>query len=189
MKRLIFIMLALFLGFVQAESFGEDKSPKIIILISEENVSGPQQAWWASEIDLSATEVTLAKSLIGQGCVILEPSQLTNTIKQDRAFRLVKISDEKSIKLGELSGADYVVSGKAVASAGGLVPQSRMLSCFANITAKLIRVKDGKVIAYLDAAGNSVHLDVVTGGREALNNAAQDLAAKIMDALKKQEVL
>jgi hypothetical protein len=60
-----------------------------------------------------------------------------------------------------------------------------MRSCFANITAKLIRVKDGKVIAYLDAAGSSAHMDVITGGREALNNAATDLAAKIIAVISK----
>jgi ArsR family metal-binding transcriptional regulator len=61
-----------------------------------------------------------------------------------------------------------------------------MLSCFANRTAKLIRVKDGKVIAYFDASGNSVHMDVITGGKEALTNAAGDLATKITEALNKE---
>jgi hypothetical protein len=79
-----------------------------------------------------------------------------------------------------------VLLGKAVASSGGNVPQSNMRSCFANITAKLIRVKDGKVIAYLDASGNTVHMDVITGGKEALTNAAEDLATKVTEALKKE---
>jgi hypothetical protein len=98
---------------------------------------------------------------------------------------LLNLSEDKSIKLGNLSGADYVILGKAVASSGSKVLQSNMISCFANITAKLIRVKDGKVLAYLDAAGNSAHLDVITGGREALANAAEDLAGKVIDTLKK----
>jgi hypothetical protein len=98
---------------------------------------------------------------------------------------VLNLSEDKSVKLGNLSKADYVILGKAIASKGGKVPQSNMLSCYANITAKLIRVKDGKVVAYLDAAGNSVHMDVITGGREALVNAAQDLATKIIDNLNK----
>jgi len=55
------------------------------------------------------------------------------------------------------------------------------------LTAKLIRVKDGKVIAYLDASGSSAHMDVITGGKEALNNAAIDLSAKIIQALNKNK--
>lgn len=160
--------------------------PKLILLISEQNIEGPQRAWWASEIDLSTVEARLAQNLIAQGYEVIEPSNLNQVIKQDSAFRLLDISEAKSIKLGNLSRADYVVLGKAVASAGGNVPQSTMRSCFANVSARLIRVNDGKVIAYLDAAGNSAHLDVITGGREALAYAGEDLAAKIISALNKE---
>lgn len=160
--------------------------PKIILLISEQNIEGPQRAWWASEIDLSTVEAGLAQQLLAQGYEVLEPSNLDRVIKQDSAFRLLDISEEKSVKLGNLSRADYVVLGKAVASAGGHVPQSTMRSCYANVSARLIRVNDGKVLAYLNAAGNSAHPDVVTGGNEALANAGEDLAAKIIDALNRQ---
>ena len=160
--------------------------PKIILLIAEQNIEGPQRAWWASEIDLSTTEAAVARNLIAQGYEIIEPSTVTNAITQDKAFRLVDIDQGTSVKLGSITRADYVILGKAIASAGGRVPQSSMISCFANVTAKLIRVKDGKVIAYTDAAGNSAHLDVVSGGREALSSAGDDLAAKITAALSKE---
>jgi hypothetical protein len=158
----------------------------VILLIAEQNIEGPQRAWWASEIDLSTTEAAIAQKLITGGYEVLEPSNLTRAIKQDKAFRLINLPEDKSVKLGNLSKADYVVLGKAIASAGANVPQSNMRSCFANITTKLIRVKDGKVVAYLDASGNSAHMDVITGGTEALANAAEDLATKITDALNKE---
>ena len=160
--------------------------PKIILLIAEQNIEGPQRAWWASEVDLSTTEAAIAQNLIQQGYEVLEPSVLNNVIKEDKAFRIVDLTEPESIRLANLSKADYVVLGKAIASAGGRVPDSTMISCFANVTARLLRVRDGKVIAYLDAAGNSVHLDTITGGREALGNAGQDLAAKVVDALNKE---
>jgi hypothetical protein len=188
MKKLIFAFLALLLTWPLL-AFAAEQKPKIILLVSEQNIEGPQRAWWASEVDLSTTETALARKLMEQGYEILEPSSLTKVVKQDRAFRLLNLSEEKSVKLGNLSRADYVVLGKAIASAGGNVPQSQMRSCFANITAKLIRVKDGKVIAYLDASGNSAHMDVITGGREALTNAGEDLAAKVADALNKEACL
>jgi len=167
---------------------GEKKAgvPKIILLISEQNIEGPQRAWWASEIDLSTTEAKLATRLIEQGYVVLEPSNLTKIIRQDKAFRLLDLGEARAIKLGNLSRADYVILGKAVASSGANVPQSNMRSCFANLSAKLIRVKDGKVLAYLDASGSSAHMDVITGGREALVNAGDDLATKIIEALGKE---
>ena len=54
------------------------------------------------------------------------------------------LSDEESIELAELSGADYVILGKAVASSGGNVPESNMRSCFANITIKVIQVEGAR---------------------------------------------
>lgn len=185
MKKLVSLLLILLMGFSLSCAKEQDKDTrtKVILLISEQNIEGPQRAWWASEVDLSTTEAKVATALIAQGFNVLEPSNLNKVVKQDKAFRLVSLSEGDSIRLGNLSKANYVILGKAIASAGGNVPQSTMRSCFANISAKVIRVKDGKVIAYLDASGSSAHMDVITGGREALANAGEDLAAKVITAL------
>jgi hypothetical protein len=184
MKKLILAVFALFISCNL--SYGEGAKPRVVLLISEQNIEGPQRAWWASEIDLSATEAAVAEKLIAAGYDIIEPSSLTKIVRQDPAFRIVNLSEADSIKLGSLSKADYLVLGKAVASSGSNVPQSSMRSCFANITAKLINIKDGKVVAYLDASGNSAHMDVITGGKEALVSAAGNLSVKLIDALNKK---
>lgn len=189
MRRVVFICLVFFFGFVNALYSAKDiesAKTKVILLISEQNIESPQRAWWASEIDLSATEAKVATRLIEHGLEVLQPSSLNTMIKKNPAFRMLSLSESQSIKLGNLAKADYIVLGKAVASTGGNVPQSNMRSCFANLSAKLIRVKDNKIITYLDAAGSSAHMDVITGGREALSNAGEDLAAKIIDALNKE---
>ena len=186
MKKIFFLCSLLILAFFSARSYAEGQKAKIILLISEQNISGPQHAWWASEIDLSTVEAKLASKLMEQGYEVLEPSNLSKQIKKDGAFRMVNLSEGKAVKLGNLSRADYVVLGKAIASAGGNVPQSSMRSCFANISAKLIRVKNGKVIAYLNAAGNSAHMEVISGGWEALANAGEELGAKVVAALSKE---
>ena len=189
MKRITLIAALLVMAIAALGCAADGKKPvkpKIILLISEQNIAGPQRAWWASEIDLSAIEATIASKLIEQGYDVLEPSNLKRVIRQDKAFRIVTLSKGKAVKLGNLSRANYVILGKAVASSGSNVPQSNMRSCFANISAKLIRVKDGKVLAYLDTSGSSAHVDVVSGGREALIRAADDLAGKIIQALEKE---
>ena len=188
MKRalLLTLIISLGLGLVFAQAADKDTKTKIILLIAEQNIEGPQHAWWASEIDLSTTESALANKLIESGYEVLEPSAMNKIIKKDRAFRVLGLSDATSVKIGNLSRAKYVVVGKAIASAGANVPQSSMRSCFANVTAKLIRVKDGSVLAYLDASGTSAHMDVVTGGKEALSKAGNNLAQKLVDLLNKQ---
>ncbi len=185
MKKLILFTVIL-LGVFIALSYAQAAKAKVILLVAEQNIEGPQHAWWVSEVDLSATEAAIARRLIAQGYEVLEPSALTRIIKQKPAFRILALSEQKSVKLGNLSKADYVLLGKAVASAGAGVPQSSMRSCFANTTAKLIRVKDGRVVAYLDASGNSAHMDVITGGREALSSMGDNLAVKLIEALNKE---
>lgn len=183
MKRFVLVAFMLFLGLTL--SFAKETDSKVILFVSEQNIEGPQKAWWASEIDLSVTEATIAKKFIEQDYQVLEPSVINKIIRQRPAFRRIGLSERESIKLGKLSKADYVVLGKAIASSGGNVPQSNMRSCFANVTVKLIRIRDGKVVAYLDASGNSAHMDVITGGKEALVNAGEDLAIKLIDVLNK----
>ena len=60
-----------------------------------------------------------------------------------------------------------------------------MRSCFANVTVRLVDAKTGKILAYIDASGNSAHMDVISGGREALIMAAGNIAPKIIDAVSK----
>ena len=157
-------------------------------MVSEQNIDGPRSAWWASEVDLSATEAAMAQTLIASGFEVIDPSVMHDTIKKDKAYRFIDVSEKTSVQIGAAAKVDYVVVGKAVASAAGTVPESTMRSCYANLTAKLIRVKDRKVIAYLDAAGSSVHPDVISGGREALVYAGRVAGAKLVEALSKPAV-
>jgi hypothetical protein len=180
MKKLLlitaFISLSLTCAFAQPKA-------KIVLFIAEQNIDSPRSAWWASEVDLSSTEAEIAKQLLDSGFEIIEPGAMEEVINQQKAYRVINLSEKTSIKMANLAQADYVILGKAVASAGGNVPQSNMRSCFANLTAKLINVKTGKVVAYLDASGNSAHMDVISGGREALVNAGGQIAGKIIEKL------
>jgi hypothetical protein len=179
-----FIALSFTLAFAQdSQNAVQAPAAKLVLLISEQNIDSPRQAWWASEVDLSSAEAAIATKLLDSGFEIIEPGSMSDVINQDKAFRMVNLSDKTSIKMANLAKADYVILGKAVASAGVKVPQSNMRSCFANLTVKLINAKTGKVIAYLDAAGNSAHMDVISGGREALVSAGQNIAGKIVDKL------
>ncbi len=192
MKRIIFyaVLMVLLAGsfvFAQGQQQKDNSKPRLLLMISEQNIQGPSSCWWLSEIDLSTIESNLSRLLIEQGYQILEPSVVNKIVKKEKAFRVVEPNNEDVVHLGKLSKADYVLLGRAVASAGGNVAGSNMRSCFANATVKLVRVKDGQVIAYLDAAGSTVHPDVITGGKEALTNAAVDLASKVISNLTKEE--
>jgi len=182
----ILLILCAYLTMGSLNCLAEENKANLLLLIAEQNIEGPQRCWWASEIDLSTVEAKLSEGLISGGYSVLDPSQISGVLKEEKAFRSINLSDEESVELAKLSQADYVILGKAVASSGGNVPESNMRSCFANVTIKLIRVQDGKIIAYLESDDSSVHTDVISGGREALIKAAGDLATKVINALSQE---
>lgn len=186
MKRQIFVVMFVLLSLVPAaggRTYAQN-ADTVMLMISEQNIDGPRSAWWASEVDLSAAETAVSQVLLGAGFGVVDPAQLHDELARDKAYRRVDIAQASSLKLAAGAGVEYVLVGKAVASAGGAVPQSTMRSCYANVTAKLLRVSDKKVIAYLDAAGSSVHPDVITGGKEALVSAGRSLGEQLVKALR-----
>ena len=183
MKKLLLLLMAAVLTACPASAQGTKL--KVILLISEQNIGVVQRAWWAGEVDLSATEAAIAQKLIEAGYEVVDPASVAKVIRQDKAFRVVTIPEAQTVTLAKAGGAGYIVAGKAVASAGQNVPQSNMRSYYATITAKLIRAKDGKVLAYLTEQGSSAHMEAVMGGTEALNTAAQKLAQQILQAVAK----
>ncbi len=192
MKRIVVAILSvLFLGiflsvFAQVASEQPQKeTPVFLLLIKEQNIEGPQQAWWVSEIDLSTVEARVSEALTNAGYKVIAPSELRDYIKAERAFQTLNITEDESLKLAKLKNIDYVVLGKAIASGGGRILNSNMRSCFANATVKLIRVSDGKIIAYLDATASSPHTDLITGGKQALAKAGSQLGEKIIKALSR----
>ncbi len=191
MKKIIVAVLVasgcMFSSVFAGQESQAPQQKKVIILIAEQNIAGPQRAWWASEIDLSTVETMVAQHLIENGYQVLGPSETADIMRKTPAFRRVDLSEGQAAFLGGRADADYVVSGKAIASEGAVVPESRMKSYFANVTVQLIRVADKKVIAYLKSSGNSAHMDAVSGGQESLTAAGKDLAVKIVEAIKKAE--
>ena len=191
MKRIFYLLLGIsFLGSILAcaktNTRPAHNKPTVLLMVTEQNIEGPQRAWWASEIDLSTVEANIAQTIAKNGYAVIDPLELKQTLKEEKAFTVVNITDEESLKLAKLKNVDYVVLGKAVASSGGTILNSKMYSCFANATVKVLDVKTGKIISYLDATASSPHTDVVTGGKKALAKTGIELGEKIINILSKK---
>jgi len=156
-----------------------------LLLVSEQNIEAPRTCWWLGEIDLSTLEANLSKVLIKKGYIVIAPSAISKVVKSEKAFQRADLADNISLKLAKISRADYVIIGKAIASKGPNIPDSHMFSCFANATIKLIRVKDGDVLAYLNSTQKTISLDAVSGGEAALAKAGKDLGHKIIGVVSK----
>lgn len=185
----VFIGIALLPVALCAQEKAQEKAPvKLLLLFTEQNIGGPQRAWWASEIDLSIVESSLAAALSEAGFQVVDPEGARPFLQKEPAYRVVRMRECDMTDLANLQEARYVIKGRAIASQGSHPPQSGLHSYFARVTAKVIRVKDHVQVLSLSVWGKSLHADAMAGGSEALEDAGRQLAAKLIQFFKKEGV-
>ena len=78
-------------------------------------------------------------------------------------------------------GADYVILGSATASKAseGVAYGVTVIRATASITAKIVRVSDGKIIDVFDASALEGGQAVMAAGREALKKAGKSIGDQL----------
>jgi len=121
--------------------------------------------------EMGGIEATLSEVLGGAGFHVVDPAVLRGKLAPKPAFELVDLSAGEARQIAQKSDADYVVIAKGTAqlayhaelAAGG------MQSGQGNVVARLIRVRDGKVVASTTQHAAEVHLDADTARLNAIN--------------------
>lgn len=187
---------------------------KVLFLISEQNIEGQVVSWWgesAGEVRLSVTEPVLFNALTQSGFEVIDPSG-KGPLRVSDPYRRIGLGDQGAMELGRTYGADYVVLGKALATSSqqplhvtgtdddrrwygsrhsrrdnedsNYAQRTNMRSASATLTAKLIRLSDRKVVAFVSGSGDAIHMNPVTAGKEALEQAAQQAAEALIAQLQ-----
>ena len=186
----------------QAQVQPSHKGGKVLFLISEQNIEQPVVSWWGDsvgEVRLSVTEPVLFGALTQAGYEVIDPTG-QGPLRVADAYRRIGLGDQGAMELGRTYGADYVVLGKALATGSSqplhvtgysrrasqdsnYAQRTNMRSASATITAKLIRLADRKVVAFVSGSGDAIHVNQVTAGKEALQQAAQQAADNLITQL------
>lgn len=160
----------------------EPPPPPKIAVIMPEQIDGDW--YW---FDYGAGQQHLAqtafeKAVVGAGYEILDVANIGGRISFDEL-----INPKTATAKGRDLGADYVIAGKATASKAseGSAYGVNVVRTRAEITARLVRVSDGKVLAVEDGSGDAGGQAVRTSGQEAIKKAAGPVARKLVAALKK----
>ena len=82
-------------------------------------------------------------------------------------------------------GADYVILGSATASKAseGVAYNVTVIRASASVTAKIVRVSDGKIMAVVDASAMEGGQAVMAAGREALKKAGKSIGDQLVGAI------
>jgi len=131
--------------------------------------------------EMGGIEATLAEVFGGAGFHVVDPQVLRGKLAPKPAFEVLDLSAGEARNIAEKSDADYVVIAKGTAQLAyhAALAGADMQSGQGNVVARLVRVRDGKVVGSTTQHAAEVHIDADTARLNAINSAAR-LAAETL---------
>lgn len=131
--------------------------------------------------DMGGIEATVAEVFGGAGFHVVDPAVLRGKLAPKPAFEALDLSSGEARQIAQKSDADYVVIAKGTAQLAyhADLAGAGMQSGQGNVVARLVRVRDGKVVGSTTQHAAEVHIDADTARLNAINSAAR-LAAEAL---------
>ncbi|MDB4964817.1 MAG: hypothetical protein JWN44_506 [Myxococcales bacterium] len=131
--------------------------------------------------EMGGIEATLSEVFGGAGFHVVDPQVLRGKLAPKPAFEMLDLSAGEARQIAQKSDADYVVVAKGTAQLAyhADLAGAGMQSGQGNVVAKLVRVRDGKVVAATTQHAAELHIDADTARLNAINSAAR-LAAETL---------
>jgi tetratricopeptide (TPR) repeat protein len=182
-----------------SEAADNDFGKRMLVLATEQNGPNQMRGWtdvvWGpgggsrsttvvrNVTEIGGIEATLSDELGNAGFDIIDPSVLRGRLMPRAAVEAVNLgaADARSVALR--SDADVVVIVKGVAQASTQPTLGSMYSGQANLTARAVRVSDGKVLAAATQHAAQVHIDADTARQNALIEGARMIARTLAQKL------
>lgn len=160
-------------------------APKVVIFLPEQ-VDAEWYWYYYSDIAQHIVQTALEKELVRAGIEVIDLASI-QMLKDMGSIEKIA-SPEFATQAAKQAGADYAIVGKATAvkASDSVAYGVQVIRSNAEITAKLIRVSDGKVLAVEDASAQQGGQAQRAAGQEALKKAAAPFAKKMAKAVKAQ---
>ena len=160
------------------------EKPRILFLITEKGLgldSDTMRVLGGSDADIPAAESTMKELFLSKGFHVVDISASPDVSGGGQSS--FGLSRDKARKIGRALSAELVVKGRSVVTQGMKLPGSDVGSFMADISADVIRVDDGAVLASAKGHGVARNISAASGGADASARAASDLAAKLVDQI------
>jgi hypothetical protein len=165
---------------------GRKGKPRTMVMIDEKNIG---EHYYQFGIDMNTTETALMNELMNYGFPFVDATQSQVLIANDVISAAMKGDASAAASIATRLGAEIMITGNAVAkvASGGpdVVRNAGFKSCQANMNLRVIRADDAKIIAVASASDRAAHIDEITGGTQALQNAAKTAATELKDKIVK----
>lgn len=177
---------------VERARAGEKLDGKRVLILATEQL-GPQRVFgwtdvvWSPDAlrtkttmvrevnEMGGIEATLAEVFGGAGFHVVDPEVLRGKLAPKPAFEMLDLSAGEARQIAAKSDADYVVIAKGTAQLAyhAALAGGDMQSGQGNVVARLVRVRDGKVVASTTQHAAEVHIDADSARLNAINSAAR----------------
>lgn len=160
------------------------EKPRVLFLITEKGLgldSDTMRVIGNDEADIPAAESSMKEVFLSKGFHVVDISASPDI--GDGGQSSSGLSRDKARKIGRALSAELVVKGKSVVTQGMKLPGSDVGSFMADISADVIRVDDGTVLASAKGHGVARNISSASGGADASGRAASDLAAKLVEQI------
>lgn len=152
--------------------------PRTMLMIAEQNVGENIHGWWDQGSDLSIVETKIMEDFGDKGFQLIDPKVASGNFHVPKAIR-GEPSPADAVAIGKAFSAEYVVIGKALATCK---PKDEygFFNCYANITARIVKVDNGKIIGTATGNGKMAHIEEHESGVKALQKAAGMVAPALI---------
>lgn len=197
---LFLLSLVVFPGAAISKDVVKDNGgDRVLFMVAEKHIEDTHFFyWWSSSFwgtsitktehkaevtDISSASTALAGAFIKAGFIVVDPSAIKGEVEIEDAYRIEDLTTENTTGFGKVLGADIVIKGRAIAREGIKEADAKLGVYMADVTARAIRVSDGRVLASATGHGVTRHLSPTSGALEALKLAGEDLAGELMEQM------
>ncbi len=161
----------------QSKKKKQQEFPSVMTLISEE-LNG--------QINYSPySSVVVNQALLDKSFDVVDEKLVQKSIKHDQAVQALLNNDPKAAQALALQyGSGMLVSGRAVAQQSA-IESGGMKAYGANVTLNAIRADTGQVMATASADGAYPHINMITGSKKAVEEAAKKAVDDLIEKIEK----
>lgn len=150
-------------------------NPRLMLLMDEKNI-GVHDRWYYFSVDMTASETAMIDVFRSSGFEVVDPGIAKENAQRDQIVAAIEGNASKAAALAKSQDAEIIITGKATANVASGFNMGGMKSCQANITARVTRADDAKIIATASEHAAVPHIDEVTGGTQAIEKASRKCA-------------
>jgi len=166
----------------------QKENPRVLVMIAEQNI-GDTDRFHYFEVDMTSAETAVIEQFRVKGFEVVDSGQAKDNQNRDAILSAIEGDAKKAAAIAAAQHAELIVTGKAVATVATGINLGGMKSCQANITARVVRAGDARIVATASEHAAYPHIDELTGGTLAIEKAAkkagETLIAKVVAEAQK----